>query len=391
MLSKRAQAIKSSPTMAVAAKAKQMVGQGIDVVNFGVGEPDFNTPDYIKEAGKKAIDDNFTRYTPAPGMPELRKAIAKKLKVQNNLDYSFDEVIVSPGGKASLFYLMFTICDPGDKVIVPAPYWVTYPAQIELSDGIPVILQTKQENDFKIEMSELEKLVQKEGKIKAIILNSPSNPTGSVYTKQELTNIGEFCVKNGILIISDEIYEELVYQGEFVSVAECSPAIKDITVVVNGASKAFAMTGWRLGYTAGPKQIIAKMSSIQSQVSSNVNSISQKAFITALEDRADDVEKMRAEFDKRRKFLVAELNSIQGVKCSMPTGAFYAFPDISAFLGTKVKDDLEFCNYMLENYHIAIVPGSAFGADGCVRFSYANSMDNLVEGIKRFKEGLKSL
>ncbi len=391
MLSKRAKAIKSSPTMAVAAKAKQMVSEGIDVVNFGVGEPDFDTPDYIKEAGKKAIDDNFTRYTPAPGMPELRKAIAKKLQEQNNLDYSAQEVIVSPGGKASLFYLIFTVCDQGDKVIVPAPYWVTYPAQIELSQGVPVVLETKQENDFKIEIAELEKLVAKEGKIKAIILNSPSNPTGSVYNKKELTQIGEFCVKNNILIISDEIYEELVYEGNFVSIAECSPAIKDITVVVNGASKAFAMTGWRLGYTAGPKEIIAKMSSIQSQVSSNVNSISQKAFITALEEKTDDVEKMRAEFDVRRKFMVAELNSIDGVKCSMPCGAFYAFPDISAFLGTKVKDDLEFCTYMLENYHIAIVPGSAFGAPGCVRFSYANSMENLVKGIKRFKEGLKSL
>ncbi len=391
MLSKRATDIKSSPTMAVAAKAKQMVSQGIDVINFGVGEPDFNTPDYIKEAGKKAIDDNFTRYTPAPGMPELKKAIAKKFKVQNNLDFESDQIIVSPGGKASLFYLIFTICDAGDKIIVPAPYWVTYPAQIELSQGIPVVLETKQENDFKIEIDELKSLVAKEGKVKAIIINSPSNPTGAVYSKDELKAIGDFCVENNILIISDEIYEELVYEGKHVSIAECSDEIKKITIVVNGASKAYAMTGWRLGYTAGPKEIVAKMGSIQSQVSSNVNSISQKAFVTALEVKTDDIEKMKTEFATRRKFMIAEFNEIDGVKCSMPTGAFYAFPDISAYLGTKVKDDLEFCNYMLENFHIAIVPGSAFGAPGCVRFSYANSMENLVEGIKRFKEGLKSL
>ncbi len=391
MLSKRATDIKSSPTMAVAAKAKQMVSQGIDVVNFGVGEPDFNTPDYIKEAGKKAIDDNFTRYTPAPGMPELKKAIAKKFKEQNGLDFEPDQIIVSPGGKASLFYLMFTICDEGEKIIVPAPYWVTYPAQIELSQGIPVILETKQKNDFKIDINELKSLVAKEGKIKAIIINSPSNPTGAVYTKEELKAIGDFCVEKNILIISDEIYEELVYEGKHVSIAECSDEIKKLTVVVNGASKAYAMTGWRLGYTAGPKEIITKMGSIQSQVSSNVNSISQKAFITALEVKTDDIDKMRTEFATRRKFMISEFNKIDGIKCSMPTGAFYAFPDISAYLGTKVKDDLEFCNYMLENFHIAIVPGSAFGALGCVRFSYANSMENLVEGIKRFKEGLKSL
>jgi len=392
MLSKRAEMIKASPTMAVANLAKQMTMQGINVINFGVGEPDFNTPNYIKKAGIEAIENNFTKYTPVAGIAELKEAIVSKFKNDNNLEYDPSQVIVSPGGKASLFYLMFTICCNGDKIIVPSPYWVTYPAQIELSGGVPVVIQTKQSNGFKITPEDLRFAIKKEGNIKAIIINSPSNPTGAVYSKDELTTIGNICVENDILIIADEIYEELTY-GEVghISIASCSKAIKEKTIIVNGVSKSYAMTGWRLGYTAGPKEIIAKMNSIQSQISSNVNSISQKAAVVALSIKTDDIQKMKREFDKRRKFLVNALNDIDGVECNMPNGAFYAFPDISAFLGGKLKNDIEFCTYLLEKYHIAIVPGSAFGANGCVRFSYANSLDNLKEGISRFIKGLDSL
>ena len=391
-LSKRAKRIKPSATMKVAALATTMKSKGIDVINFGVGEPDFNTPQHIKDAGKKAIDDNFTKYTKAAGVDELRELIAAKLKRENNLDYTANQIVVSPGAKASLFYSMFAILSKGDKVIVPSPYWVTYPAQVELCDACPVILDTSEANDFKITPQQLSDKIKEEKGVKVLILNSPSNPTGSLYSRDELFAIADVCLKNSVAVISDEIYEKLIYGSEeFESIAKHSSQMKDNTLVINGVSKSFSMTGWRMGYTAGPQDIIAKITSIQSQVSSNINSISQKACIAALAIQTDDVEKMRVQFDKRRKFLVGQLSAIDGVSCSNPLGAFYAFPNVSSFVGGKIKDDVELCTYLLENYHIAIVPGSAFGADGFVRFSYATSMENIQKGLERFKKGLDSL
>ena len=391
-ISYRAQKLKPSATMKVAAMAKNMMTKGIDVVNFGVGEPDFNTPQHIKEAGIKAINDNFTRYTKAPGIDELRAVISNKLKTDNSLNYSPEQIIVSPGAKASLFYALFAVCSKGDKVLIPSPYWVTYPPQVELCDATPIIIQTKEKNGFKLTASEMKEVIKKEGKIKLLILNSPSNPTGSVYTKDELFAIAELCLKNNILVLSDEIYEKLIYDGaEHYSIATHSSEMKEKTILVNGVSKSFAMTGWRMGYTAAASDIIAKMGSIQSQLSSNVNSITQMACLKAIGTKTDDVENMRVQFEKRKDFMVKELTNIENVSCTTPQGAFYAFPNISSFLGKSIKNDVDFCTFMLEKFFIALVPGSAFGADSYVRFSYANSMENLKKGIDRFKEGLSSI
>ena len=391
-LSKRAIEIKPSSTIIVSTKAKEMKAKGIDVINFGVGEPDFNTPDIIKEAAKKAIDANFTHYTQAAGIPELRKAICNKLKKDNSLDYSPEQIVVSVGGKGALFNALFAICGNEDEVIVPAPYWVTYPEQIKLCNASPVIMQTSEKNNFKIIAKELENLIKSSKKIKALILNSPCNPTGTVYTKKELEEIAKICVAKDILVISDEIYEKLVYDCEHYSIASF-PGMIDRTIIINGVSKSYAMTGWRIGYSAGPKDIMAKISSIQSQLTSNICSIGQKAALAAYSEEISEVETMRKEFEKRKDYIVKTLKSMKEINCNMPEGAFYVFPNVSSYLdkNDKIKTDLDLCNYLLEIYHIALVPGSAFGMNGYVRFSYATSMDNIKEGLKRFEKGLKSL
>ena len=394
-LSHRAKAIKSSPTLTVSTLAKKMKSEGIDVINFGVGEPDFNTPDYIKEAGKKAIDDNFTRYTDSSGIIELRKAIAAKLKKDNNLDYNPEEILVSPGAKASLINILLAVCDLRDEVIIPSPYWVSYTSQVNMVDALPILLETGPANNFKIKARHLEEVILNLSNPKALIINSPNNPTGSVYTRKELQKIAEVCLKHNILIISDEIYEKLIYDGlEHVSIASISKEVKESTIVINGVSKAFAMTGWRLGYAAGLRQIIKSAGRIQSHTTSCVNSMTQKAALVALTENDGSIEKMRKEFEKRRNFLVSEFNKIDNIKCNIPKGAFYAMPNISYYLHhntKKIKNSIDFCEYLLKENHIAIVPGSAFGADNYVRFSYANSMENIKEGLKRFETGLKSL
>ena len=391
-ISNRARAIKPSATLAMATKAREMGAQGIEVINFGVGEPDFNTPEYIKEAAKEAIDANFTHYTAAAGILELRQVIAEKFKKDNNLTVEPQNILVSPGAKSSIINVLTAVCDPRDEVLIPSPFWVSYTAQVEMVDAIPIILPTEETNNFKISAKQLEKTLQNLNNPKALILNSPNNPTGAVYNREELKEIGEVCVKHNILIISDEIYEKLVYDGtEHISIASLDEKIAQITVVINGVSKAYAMTGWRLGYAAGPAEIIKRAVRIQAHTTSCVNSITQKAVVTALSENDGSLEKMRAEFEKRRNFLVKELNNIDHIRCNTPHGAFYALPNVSFYIKNNRKgitNSVELCSYLLENHHIAIVPGAAFGVDNYVRFSYANSLENIEEGLRRFKKGL---
>jgi aspartate aminotransferase len=392
MLSDRSQRIKPSPTLAMDARAKAMKAEGIDVVNFGVGEPDFDTPDYIKEAAIKAIRDGFTKYTPAGGTDELKDAVARKFSRDNGLEYAKDEMLVSCGAKHSLYNIAQALFNPGDEVIIPAPYWVSYPDQALLNDAVPVFVKTLEEDRFLLRPEALEAAITK--KTKALILNSPSNPTGFAYDRKGLEAIAELAVRRGIYVISDEIYEHLVYDGtKHVSIASLGKEVKEKTIVVNGVSKSHAMTGWRIGYAAGPKGIIKAMTNIQSQSTSNPASISQKAAVAALDGPQDFVEMMRAEFDKRRRFLVDELNSIEGVSCLKPNGAFYAFPNISKLYGRKAGDrlinsSLDMALYLLEVAKVALVHGEAFGNDSYIRLSYAASMETIRKGLDRIREAI---
>ncbi|RLC52779.1 MAG: aspartate aminotransferase, partial [Candidatus Cloacimonadota bacterium] len=362
-ISNRARAIKPSATLSMATKAREMRGRGIDVINFGVGEPDFNTPEYIKESAKKAIDENFTHYTAAAGILELRQTIAEKLEKDNNLKVDPQNILVSPGAKASIVNVLMAVCDPRDEVLIPSPFWVSYTAQVEMVDARPILLPTSETNNFKITAEQLDEALKSLCNPKALILNSPGNPTGTVYNESELKEIGEVCLKHNILIISDEIYEKLIYDGEkHISIASLDEKIAEITVVINGVSKAYAMTGWRLGYAAGPAEIIKRAARIQGHTTSCVNSITQKAVVTALSKDDGSVEKMRREFEKRRNFLVNELNQINNIHCNMPKGAFYAMPNVSYYIrnnGKGITNSIELCEYLLENYHIAVVPGAA--------------------------------
>ncbi len=391
-ISHRAKAIKASPTLKVSKLAKEMKAKGIDVINFGVGEPDFDTPDYIKEAAHKAIDENFTRYTATPGILELREAISAKLKRDNNINCNPNDILVSPGAKASIINVLMTICDPRDEVLIPSPYWVSYTSQVEMVDAFPILLPTRVASKFKISAEQLDETLESLSNPKALILNSPNNPTGSIYNRKELEKIAAVCLKHNILIISDEIYEKLIYDGkEHVSIASISKEIREQTILINGVSKAYAMTGWRLGYAAGPTEIIKRAARIQSHTTSCVNSITQKAAIVALNKCDGSVAEMRDEFQKRRDFLVGELNKIPNVKCRMPRGAFYAMPSIAYYLHNNrlgIKNSTQLCEYILNEYKVAIVPGRAFGADKFVRFSYATNMENIKEGVIRFKNAL---
>src|SRR5512135_1900642 len=329
-IAKRAQAIKPSPTLATAAKAKAMKAQGIDVVDFGVGRPDFDTPENVKQCGIKAIQSGFTKYTPAGGTDELKEAVIEKFKRDNNLTYEKSQILISCGAKHSLYNIAEALFDPGDEVIIPSPYWVSYPDQVLLNDAIPVIVETTEAEGFKLSAQKLEKAITK--KTKALVLNSPSNPTGLAYDRKTLEEIAAIAVKHGIYVISDEIYEKLIYDGfTHTSIASLGPEIKNLTIVVNGVSKSHSMTGWRIGYAAGPKDVITAMTNIQSQSTSNPASISQKAAVEALRGPQDFTEKMQGEFDKRRRYMVDRLNNITGMSCLMPVGAFYAFPRVSSF------------------------------------------------------------
>ncbi|TAL22897.1 MAG: pyridoxal phosphate-dependent aminotransferase [Nitrospirae bacterium] len=395
MLSERAKKIKPSPTLAMDAKAKAMKASGIDVVNFGVGEPDFDTPDNIKEAAIKAIKDGFTKYTPVGGIEPLKDAVIGKFRKDNNLEYTRDEIIVSCGAKHSLYNIAQALYGQGDEIIIPSPYWVSYPDQVILNDATPVFVKTYEKDKFMLRPDALESHITK--KTKAIILNSPSNPTGLTYDKKTLEGIAETALKHKLYVISDEIYEKLTYDGfTHISIASLNNEIKARTLVVNGLSKAYAMTGWRLGYTAGPKDIIRAMTNIQSQSTSNPTSIAQKAAVEALTGKQDFIGTMLSALDQRRKFLISELNSIPGISCITPSGAFYAFPNTSKLYGkqaegNKISSSSDLALYLLEKATVALVPGDAFGDDGYVRLSYATSMENLEKGVKRIKEAVSKL
>ncbi len=395
MLSERAKKIKPSPTLSMDAKAKAMKAAGVDVVNFGVGEPDFDTPENIKEAAVKAIRDGFTKYTPVGGIDSLKDAVIEKFRKDNNVEYIRDEILVSCGAKHSLYNIAQALYGAGDEIIILSPYWVSYPDQVLLNDATPVIVKTYEKDRFMVKTSLLESHITK--KTKAIILNSPSNPTGFNYDKKTLEGIAEIALKHNLYIISDEIYEKLTYEGvEHVSIASLGKEIKARTLIVNGLSKAYAMTGWRIGYAAGPKDIIKAMTNIQSQSTSNPTSIAQKAAVEALTGPQGFIETMRAEFDKRRKFLVSELNSITGMSCLAPTGAFYAFPNASKLYGkkadgTKVSSSSELALYLLEKANVALVPGDAFGDDNYIRLSYATSMENIKKGVDRIRSAVNRM
>jgi len=392
-LSKRAQSINPSPTLAIEAKAKALKAAGEDIISFGAGEPDFDTPQNIKDAAINAINSGFTKYCPVAGTPDLKAAIATKLKRENNLEYEDNQIIVSCGAKHSLYNLFQAVLDPKDEIILPAPYWVSYPDMAALAGAKVKVIKTKEREGFKISPEKLKAAIGK--RTKALVLNSPSNPCGCAYTLEELQKIATICLEHKILIFSDEIYEKLIYDNfKSYSIANVSKEVKDITVVINGVSKAYAMTGWRIGYTAGPKEIINAMTTIQSQSTSNPTSIAMKAATEALNGSQDSVENMRAEFEKRRDFIVNRLNKIKGISCTFPRGAFYVFPNIKKLLGKTYNGKVvttcgELAQYLLERAKVAVVPGAAFGADGFIRLSYATSMDNIKNGLDRIEEALK--
>lgn len=386
-ISKKAQNISPSITLAISAKAKQMKEEGIDVISFGVGEPDFDTPANIKNAAIEAIKQGHTKYTPASGLPQLKKAICAKLKSDNNLDYNPENIIVSNGAKHSLYNIFQAICDPEDEVIIPAPYWVSYPEMVKMADANPVIVNCTEENEFKVTRGDLLDAIT--SKTKAIILNSPSNPTGSIYTKAELEEIAQIAVDHNIAVITDEVYEKLVYDGEkHISIASLNEKIKDLTITVNAMSKCYAMTGWRIGYTASHVTVAKAMNSMQSHATSNPNSIAQHASIEGLTGDQSSVEKMRLAFDERRKYMVRRVNEINGLSCIEPKGAFYIMMNIKQLIGTTIKGiaingSMDFSELLLEHANVAVVPGVAFGVDEFVRLSYANSLENIEEALNR--------
>lgn len=394
-LADRVNKIQPSPTLSIDAKAKALKAQGIDIVGFGAGEPDFDTPDNIKDAAKKAIDAGFTRYTPVGGTDELKDAIIAKLKKDNGLDYARNEISVACGAKHSLYNISQALIQQGDEVVIPAPYWVSYPDQVVLAGGKPVFIETDESTSFKITPEKLEKAITKN--TKALILNSPCNPTGATYSEAELKAIGDVCLKYEFMIITDDIYERLIYDNlSFSNIATAVPALKERVIVVNGVSKTYAMTGWRIGYAAGPAEIISAMTKLQSQSTSNPTSIAQKAAVEALNGPQDAIAKMVVEFEKRRTYIIERLNAIPGVSCFKSTGAFYAFPNISRiygknYEGTAIGNSSDFAGYLLEHAKVALVPGIAFGADNYARLSYATSMENIKKGLDRIEDAVLKL
>lgn len=394
-LSKRVSSIKPSPTLSIDARAKALKAEGVDVVNFGAGEPDFNTPLNIKESAIEAIKNGFTKYTPVGGIDELKTAIIEKFKRDNGVIYKKNEIIVSCGAKHSLYNIAEALFDIGDEVIIPAPYWVSYPDQVLLNDAVPVIVNTEEENSFKITPELLKANLSR--KTKALILNSPSNPTGAAYDRKTLEEIADMAITHDFYVISDEIYEKLIYDGfKHISIASLGEEIKKRTIVVNGISKSYAMTGWRIGFAAGPEDVISAMTNIQSQSTSNPASISQKAALEALTGSQSFVHRMVLEFDRRRIYMVERLNKINGISCLKPLGAFYAFPRVSfyygkSFNGNVINSSFDLSSYLLERANVAVVPGGAFGDDRYIRLSYATSMENIVKGIDRIENAFANL
>jgi aspartate aminotransferase len=396
-LADRVNKIQPSPTLAIDAKAKALKAQGVDVVGFGAGEPDFDTPANIREAGKKAIDAGFTRYMPVGGADDLKDAIIAKMKRDHGLEYTRDEISVACGAKHTLYNISQALIQEGDEVIIPGPYWVSYPDQVVLAGGTPVFIMTDESTGFKITPEQLEKTIT--SKTRYLILNSPCNPTGSTYSKEELAALGEVLLKHEqVLVVADDIYERLIYDGlKFYNIAQVVPALKNRTIVVNGVSKTYAMTGWRIGYACGPKELMAAMTKMQSQSTSNATSIAQKASVEALNGSQDAVAAMCVEFEKRRTYIVDRLNAMPDVSCFKSNGAFYVFPNFSACYGKttpagkKIENSSDFAAYLLEDAKVALVPGIAFGDDRYARLSYAISMENIKKGMDRIEEAIKNL
>jgi aspartate aminotransferase len=387
--------LKPSETLAISAKAKALRAQGREVIDFSVGEPDFNTPDNVVKAAERAMAEGFTKYTQASGLPALRQAIADKLQRENDLHYEPDQIIVSCGAKHVLYNLAMVLVDPGDEVLIPGPYWVTYPAQVEMAGGVPVIIPTTAEEGFKITGEVLRRYLTPA--TKGIILNSPCNPTGAVYTPEELQDLAEVLRDTGLYVITDEIYEHMVYDGlRQISIAALSPELKERCIVVNGLSKSFSMTGWRLGYCAGPADVITACGHLQSQSTSNPTAFAQMAAIEALTGPQDSVHAMAAAFVERRDFVVERLNAIDGISCPMPQGAFYTFPKINALFGRRansrtLSNSTDVIEYLLDAAGVAVVPGEAFGADDHLRLSYAASMEALHTGLDRLDQAVQQL
>lgn len=396
MISDRVKNIKPSLTLEITDKARKMKAEGISVIGFGAGEPDFNTPDYINAAAKKAIDIGFTKYTPASGTPQLKKAICEKFLKDNGLYYEPEQIVVSSGAKSSLYHAICAMINPGDEVILPTPYWLTYPELIGLAQGKTVYVDCVKENGYKMTADRLEKAITE--KTKCVIINSPNNPTGAVYSEDELKSIAKVIEKHGLYVISDEIYEKLVYGGaKHYSIACCSDYMKEHTVVVNGVSKSYAMTGWRIGYFTAPRDIAKAAASMQSHTASNPCSISQYASVEALTSPESDkfISEMQKTFDERRKYMVKVLQNTENVVCIEPKGAFYVFADVSAcygkkFNGAPINGSLSFADAAL-NKGVAVVPGLAFGDDKCIRLSYAISLADIKEGLERLKLFIKEL
>ncbi|NMA94522.1 MAG: pyridoxal phosphate-dependent aminotransferase [Clostridiales bacterium] len=396
-LSKRALHIKGSLTLEIDAKAKKMKADGLDVIGFGAGEPDFNTPDTIINAAKEALNKHYTRYTPVAGSLELREAICHKLRTDNGLQYTPENILVSNGAKHSIFNACQAILNPGDEVIIPSPYWLSYPEMVKLANGIPVFLETREDDNFNIDIDKLKELINE--KTKAIIINSPGNPTGCVYPKGLLSEIASIAIEENIFIISDEIYEKLIYDDkEHISIAMLNDDVKELTIVINGMSKAYAMTGWRIGYAAANKTIIDVMKNVQSHSTSNPNSIAQYASIAAFKIPDEIIANFSKEYRQRRDILVDSINKISNISCKRPRGAFYVMVNIEKVLGLSyrgeiIEDSLTFCNMLLDDQMVAAVPGAAFGANNFVRLSYATSIENIIEGSKRigaFIENIKN-
>lgn len=394
-ISQRAQRTSPSPTLAITAKARKMREEGIDVLSFGAGEPDFDTPEFIKDAAIAALREGFTKYTPTAGIEPLRKAICEKLWRDNGLKYEPNQIIVTCGGKHALYNTFQVICDPGDEVIIPAPYWVSYPEMVKLAEGVPVFVYADESTDFVPTIDAIrEKLT---ARTRAIVVNSPCNPTGAVFPRQRLEEIADLALQHDLYIISDEIYEKMVYDGhEHFSVASLSEEVKKRTILVNGMSKAYSMTGWRIGYAAAERELIAAMTRIQDQSTSNPTSIAQRAALAALQAPEDTVKKMVAAFAERRRMIVDGLNRIPGFRCAEPGGAFYAFPNVSALYGKRwgdraINNSDAFAEYLLEVARVAVVPGSGFGADENIRLSYACSLDTIRNGLARIADAVQAL
>ncbi|MBU1290481.1 pyridoxal phosphate-dependent aminotransferase [bacterium] len=394
-ISNRVKSINPSQTLAITAQALKMKREGKKVISFAAGEPDFDTPKNIREEAISAINQGFTKYTASSGIIELKEAVVEKLKKDNKVEYKPSEIIISNGAKQCLFNAILTLCNPGDEVLLPIPCWVSYTEQIKFAQAVPIFINTRQEEAFKLSAAQVEEKIT--SRTKLLILNSPNNPTGAVYEQEEIKRIAQLLLKYNIYCICDEIYEKLVYDNaKHLSIASLSDEIKEKIITINGVSKSYAMTGWRIGYAAGPEDIIKGMSKIQGHSTSNPNSIAQKASVEALNGKQNAIEEMRKAFDERRKYMVKRLNEIEGISCLNPAGAFYAFPNVSKILdrgieynGKKISNSFGLSNFILKEAEVALIPGSAFEAEGYLRLSYAASLEDIKEGLNRIENILK--